>query len=93
MPDLRDLKHTYTKTYALMHPWAETTPHEHDPASCDAVHVHANDPCAVDDCRQPLKAREACYAVIELKHEGPGERWVCWRHVRPDKGPLRLTDA
>ena len=75
---------THTKTYGLMHPWAQTTPHDHPAEGCTAVHVHVGDPCAVPDCGKPLLANEACYAVIELPHEGPGENWVCWRHIHPD---------
>lgn len=88
----------HTKTFALLHPWASTIPwdclvrqtrccagpeHEHDPM--------ANDPCAVPECAQPLLVDEECYAVIELKR-GPDNRepWVCWRHVRPDEGPVRV---
>lgn len=97
---------TYTKTYALLDPWAETIPwdclvrstgcipgaHDHDPM--------ANDPCAVRDCAEPLLAGETCYAVTQIgRRTGPPlqnpagpvrerEQWVCWRHVRPDAGPV-----
>jgi hypothetical protein len=85
------LTHTYVKTYALMSAWASTTPHERSGCRhpCPAVHAHADDECAVPDCDEKLKSREECYSVTELPSKGPGERWVCWRHVRPDSGPLR----
>jgi len=83
------IKYTYTKTYALLDPWAETLPWE-----C-ATHAHnpmANDPCAVEDCDELLRAGEVCYAVVELPRLPDGhERWVCWRHVRPDDGPIRVA--
>lgn len=28
---------TYVRTYALMHPWAETTPHDHPAVGCTAL--------------------------------------------------------
>ena len=91
------LAHTCTRTYALMDPWAQTTPwdclirpttcisrtHDHDPM--------VNDPCAVTDCGHLLRDREVCYAVTELGRGKDGrEPWVCWRHVRPDDGPIRI---
>jgi hypothetical protein len=84
------LTRTHTKTYALMDPWAETVPWD----CLVATHTHnpmVNDPCAVEDCREPLLAGEVCYAVVEFKRdpETGRERWVCWRHVRPDEGPIR----
>lgn len=41
-----------------------------------------DDPCSVDTCRKPLRAREECYSTTQL------DGWVCWRHVRPDAGPI-----
>ncbi len=82
------LTRTYTKTYALLSAWASTLPwvcetpgHQHSPM--------AGQPCAVEDCREPLKAREECYYVVELDRDAEGnEPAVCWRHVRPDEGPI-----
>lgn len=86
------LTRTYTKTYAVMSAWASTTPHDRKdcPNPCPAVHAHVGDECAVPDCDHVLRSREECYSVTELPHEGPGELWVCWRHVRPDDGPIRI---
>ena len=86
------LTRTYTKTYAIMGAWASTIPHGRRdcPNPCPAVHVHAGDECAVPDCDETLLPREECYAVTELSKDGPGEHWVCWRHVRPDDGPIRI---
>jgi hypothetical protein len=83
------LRVTHTRTYNTLDPWAQTTPHDHPAVGCRAVHVHAGDPCAVPDCGEPIPAGEVCYAVVELPRVGRGERWVCWRHVHPDQGPLR----
>lgn len=89
--------HTYTKTFALMNPWAETLPWAClvRPTNCTSpTHEHTpmvNDPCAVEDCAEPLLEGEACYAVIGLPRNDRGrEQWVCWRHVRPDEGPIRV---
>lgn len=66
--------------------------HDHDPM--------VNDPCAVEGCDKLLLAGEECYAVTQFKRvTGPPpqnpagrvrsrEQWVCWRHVRPDAGPV-----
>ncbi len=86
------LTRTYTKTYALMDAWASTLPWE----PCDKPgHNHSpmvDQPCAVEDCREPLKAREECYYVTQLGRDADDrEQAVCWRHVRPDEGPLRIA--
>lgn len=100
----------HTRTYTLMHPWAETIPWDCliRPTNCCAGPEHdhdpmADDPCAVRDCQKPLLAGETCYAVTELDRvTGPPpqnpsgrvrerEQWVCWRHVRPDDGPLTVS--
>lgn len=72
---------------------------------CSADHDHdpmVNDPCAVPGCGQLLLADEVCYAVTQYKRvTGPPpqnpagrvrvrERWICWRHISPDKGPQRV---
>jgi len=101
---------THTKTYNVLHPWAETTPWEClvRPTNCCAGPEHdhdpmVNDPCAVLDCREPMLAGEVCYAVCEIERrhglppQNPNgkarqrEAWVCWRHVRPDDGPIRVS--
>lgn len=70
------------------------TSHDHSPM--------VSDPCAEPQCDELLVANEECYAVTELEgYVGPPpqdpngrvrrrERWVCWRHVRPDNGPIRV---
>lgn len=88
------LTHTYTKTFVILHPWAETLPWAClvRPTACiSPTHDHSpmvNEPCAVEDCGEPLRENEACYAVVELPRADDRERWVCWRHVRPDEGPI-----
>jgi hypothetical protein len=84
------LTHTYTKTYALMGAWAETFPWDclvRETGCCSPTHAHkpmVDQPCAVEDCQEPLREREVCYLVVEV------EGHVCWRHVHPDEGPRRL---
>jgi hypothetical protein len=71
-----------------------------------ATHDHSpmvNDPCAEPQCDELLAENEECYAVTELPSiEAPPlqnpagrvrrrEQWACWRHVRPDDGPVRAT--
>lgn len=87
---------THTKTYALMDAWASTVPHDRllcrGPIPCDKGHVHAFDVCAAPQCTERLEPNEVCYAVTQLgrRPDGRGEQWVCWRHVRPDDGPVRI---
>jgi len=61
---------------------------------CSAIHDHipmVNDPCAIEDCREPLLVDQECYFVAEMPRDEYGrEQAVCWRHVRPDKGPLTV---
>lgn len=70
---------TYTKTYTLLDAWASTSPKERG----EPYPPMEDDPCAVESCQKPLRAREEVYAVTQL------EGWVCWRHVRPNEGPIR----
>lgn len=91
---------THTKTYALMDAWASTLPWEcliRDTGCCSPTHNHtpmADDPCAVDDCDQSLLPRQECYAVTQLERDENGrEQWVCWRHVRPDGGPITVDKS
>lgn len=92
------LTRTHTRTYALLNAWAETYPWDCliRPTQCISPdHQHnpmADQLCAVGDCQKPLLADEVCYAVTELDRLPDGrEPWVCWRHVRPDDGPIRLA--
>ncbi len=81
---------TYTRTYALMDAWASTVPwdcsrpdHSHSPM--------VGDPCAAAGCGEQLRRGEGCYAVTQLDRLPDGrEQWVCWRHVRPDNGPITI---
>jgi hypothetical protein len=88
---------THTKTYTIMNAWASTLPWDclvRDTGCVHPTHQHdpmADDPCAIEDCREPLRADETCYAVTELPRGVDGrEQWVCWRHVRPDDGPISI---
>ncbi len=66
---------TYVKTYALMDAWASAFPRISD------------GPCAV--CEEPILGKEVCYYVTQLDRDEDGnEQPVCWRHIRPDMGPL-----
>lgn len=89
---------THTKTYALMNPWAETLPWDclvRQTGCVSSTHDHnpmVDQPCSAPQCDEPLKANEVCYSVTELERDENGrEPWVCWRHVRPDDGPIRTT--
>lgn len=84
------LTHTFTRTYALMDAWAETTPHACAPG-CTKPHAHVGDWCDAPQCDEQLVAHEACYSPVELDRAASGrEPWVCWRHIRPDDGPIRV---
>jgi hypothetical protein len=92
------MTHTYTRTYALLNAWAETTPWDcliRKTGCVSGTHDHAplvNQPCAIADCGEPLLDGETCYAVTNLDRLPNGhEPWVCWRHVRPDDGPIRVS--
>ena len=81
---------THTKTYTLLDAWASTLPWTCNvqPTNncCSDTHDHspmAGDACALNECRKPLRQGEECYAVTQI------DGWVCWRHVRPDEGPVR----
>jgi len=88
------LTRTHTKTYTLLDPWAQT-----DVIPLDTPglwgHAREGDLCCAEQCGETLVAGEVVYAVIELGRgdalPGRGEPWVCWRHVRPDEGPLKVT--
>jgi hypothetical protein len=70
------LAYTYTKTYTLLDAWAERPA---DPGGAT---------CAVDG--KDIPPGEVHYYVTQLGRDENGrEQPVCWRHVRPDDGPLR----
>lgn len=86
------LTHTYTKTYALLHAWAQTDALPRDYPG-HREHAREGDLCCAEQCGELLVAGDVVYAPIELDRSdaqpGRGEPWVCWRHIRPDAGPLR----
>jgi hypothetical protein len=91
---------TYTKTFELFDAWAETIPWDcliRDTGCVSSTHDHSpmvNQPCAIDRCAEPLLRGETCYAVTQLERLPNGhEPWVCWRHVRPDDGPIRVSTS
>jgi hypothetical protein len=75
---------TYVKTFTLYDAWASTIPHapghHHGP--------RVGDECAEPQCTEPLRKGEECYYVVQLPEIDGREQAVCWRHVRPDKGPV-----
>lgn len=74
-----------TTNGTLMDAWAQTFPS----ISAGPGNPKTEEPCAV--CAEPLKADEVCYYVTQLDRDVNGrERAVCWRHVQPDAGPVRL---
>ena len=82
------LTRTHTRTYTILTAWAETTPHVCAPG-CTKSHAHPGDQCDAPQCDEQLVAGETCYSVTELPRAADGrEPWVCWRHVRPDDGPI-----
>lgn len=84
---------THTKTFVTYGAWAETTPHKRDAPGFDRA-AREGDPCCEPQCDEHLRADEVVYAVVELGREdanpGRNEPWVCWRHVRPDQGPVKV---
>jgi hypothetical protein len=89
------LTRTYTKTFAIYGAWASTVPLDRRDcvAPCNKPHVHNWDVCAEPQCDEQFLPDEVCYSVTELRApaDHPGELWVCWRHVQPDEGPIRIT--
>lgn len=87
------LTHTRTRTYTLMHAWAETTVSTGDTPGVPHA-AREDDPCCAPRCDELLVAGETAYSPIELGREhaalGRREPWVCWRHIRPDDGPLTM---
>jgi hypothetical protein len=81
------ITHTYTKTYALLDAWAQSFPWDcliRETTCCSATHNHTpmvGEPCAVENCGEPIRDRESCYRVTQQ------DGYVCWRHVHPDEGP------
>lgn len=94
------LTRTYTKTYTLLNAWASTTPADYghmprpgDPCavpSCgeqlraDEV-VYAVTESGGPDAPEAVPCR---YGPLMTDRCGHAEQWVCWRHVRPDGGPI-----
>jgi hypothetical protein len=99
------INRTHTKTYAQLDSWAQSFPWDclvRETNCVSATHDHSpmvGDPCAVPECREPIRERESCYLVTQYGRvtgpppqnpQGPvreREQYVCWRHVHPDEGP------
>jgi hypothetical protein len=96
------LTHTYTKTYVRLHAWASTIPADHgdmprpgDPCAVprctgylrDNETVYAVIESGGPDAPEPVPCRYGPYTTAECGH---AEQWVCWRHVRPDDGPITV---
>jgi hypothetical protein len=92
------LTRTHTKTFVLYDAWAQTFPWDcliRDTGCVSPDHRHSpmtGDTCAEPQCDEPLRSGEVCYAVTELprEHGQRSEPWVCWRHIHPDDGPVRV---
>lgn len=85
------LTRTHTKTRVILNAWAETTPVSEDsPSHYKGARV--GDQCTWPPCGEHLRAGETVYSVVEQDRAdalpGRNEPWVCWRHIRPDEGPL-----
>ena len=87
----------YVRTVVELDAWAETLPWDclvnADSRCTSETHDHepmVGEPCAVPDCRAPLRAGETCYYVVQLPRHPVThrEQAVCWRHVRPGRGPI-----
>lgn len=82
------ISRTHTKTYVLLDAWASTTPVTRE-GWPNWKGPRVGDVCAVDGCDEQLRADEECYYVTQLERREDGsEPAVCWRHVRPDDGPV-----
>ncbi len=84
---------TRTRTWELLHAWAETTPvPENEPGHYKGARV--GDLCTWPPCGEHFRPGETVYSVTEQDRSdalpGRTEPWVCWRHVRPDEGPLKV---
>ena len=95
------LTRTYTKTFTLLNAWASTTPADYgnmpragDPCavpSCGQPLVANEEVYAVieiggPDAPEPAPCLHGPLTTAECGH--PCGQWVCWRHVRPDDGPV-----
>lgn len=85
---------THTKTFTLYDAWASTIPWNclvRETNCCHPTHDHdtmVGQICAEPQCDQPLREGEECYYVTQLPAVDGREQAVCWRHVRPDQGPV-----
>lgn len=78
---------TFTKTYNLLDAWAESTPvHWTDKGG-----PKVGDSCCVPGCEETLQKGEVYYYVTQFERDvNDKEQPVCWRHVRPDQGPVTV---
>jgi hypothetical protein len=95
---------THTKTFTQLSSWASTTPADYGdmprPGSPCAVPrcgqplkaneiIYAVTETGGPDAPEPIP----CTSNPELTTAdcGHGHQWVCWRHIRPDDGPIVAT--
>lgn len=91
---------THVKTFTLLHEWASTTPADYgnmprvgDPCAVPRCGAPLQDNEAVyaviesggPDAPEPIPCR---YGPLTTAECGHAEQWVCWRHIRPDDGPV-----
>lgn len=100
---VRTLTHTYTKTFTLLNAWASTTPADYgdmprvgDECAVPSCTEHLRENEVVyavietggPDAPEPALCKSGPLTTAECGH---AEQWVCWRHVRPDEGPIRIS--
>lgn len=93
---------THTRTWPLLNAWASTLPwtygEGHKPMAGDPCAVpRCGEPLKAGeesyavlesggpDAPESVPCQFGPLMTAECGH---AEQWVCWRHVRPDKGPL-----
>lgn len=89
---------TRTTEPQVMGAWASTMPFDCNVRNSCRHKSHGHTPmsgdlCGHPDCAEALLPYQEVYAVTELPRQPGqhGETWVCWRHVRPDKGPVDIS--
>ncbi len=92
---------THTKTFVLLNAWASTTPADYGsmprPGSPCAVPrcgqplkahetVYAVTETGGPDAPDSIQCEtDPTLTTADCHH---AEQWVCWRHIRPDDGPI-----
>jgi hypothetical protein len=95
---------THTKTFTLLSAWASTTPADYGsmprPGSPCAVPscgrplkaneaIYAVTETGGPDAPQPIRCTaNPALTTADCDH---AEQWVCWRHIRPDGGPITVA--